>query len=263
LRISLISLILSKIPIWFSNNILNREVFVSTTTQVLTSETSRNAISNEVVTLTQDSFPIIGTAAAPIIEKVVVGVLDTELFTNIFTKLSEEIYFQLTSPTPRPLEIKIGEILSFIQPFIEDQNPELFENIPTKITLIGPNEIPSLNSFATSLAILGPLSLIGGLVIVGGLWMRITEKRHYFISIGLVIAASGFLVASLIPVVGNILTAKLSSPNGVIIMTELYKTFTATLVDVSLAVMILGLVVAFFAKFIKRDIFKLPQKKTK
>ena len=35
--------------IWFSNNILDRENFVNTTTQVLTTEASRNAIANEVV----------------------------------------------------------------------------------------------------------------------------------------------------------------------------------------------------------------------
>lgn len=249
--------------IWFSNTIFNRDNFVNTTTQVLTSESSRNAISAEVVELTQESFPIIGTAAAPLIEKVVGGVLATDLFTNIFTKLSEEIYYQLTTESPKPLELAIGQVLNLIKPFLDDQNSELFDQIPSKVTIIGANEIPSLYNFSQVLAILGPLSLIAGLAIVGLLWMRILDKRHYFIIIGLAVATSGFLVFSLIPILGNFITSGISSANGIFIINELYNAFTKNLVDFSLLVLILGLLTAFVAKFVKRDLFKLPDRSSK
>lgn len=245
--------------IWFSNTILNQENFVDTTAQVLTSEPTRNALASEVVVVTQEKFPIIGTAAAPLIEKVVVGVLDTDLFSNIFRKLSEEMYYQLTTASPRALELNVGQATSLIKPFIDDQNAELFDSIPAKITLIKANEIPSLYNFSQALAIAGPLSLIIGLVLVGLYWTRISNKRHYFVIVGLLSAMSGFLVFSLIPVIGNYLTSSVSSTNGIFILTELYNAFTVELVNFSLAVLILGLFIAFIARFIKKSVFKLPE----
>lgn len=249
------------INIWFSNTILDRENFVNTTTQVLTTEASRNAIAEEVVTIVQKNAPIIGTITSPIITKIVVGVLDTNLFLTIYTKLSEEIYFQLTTPNPSALEIELGEVASFIGPLILDQNPEFLNNFPNKITIIGKNEIPSLYKFSNYLSILGPILFISGLAIVGLIWRRSIDKRNYFISLGLITATSGFLVFALIPVVGNLITSGLSSPNSIFIITSLYSTFTKTLVDFSVAVLVIGLFSAFAAKFVRRSVFRLPVKK--
>lgn len=244
--------------IWFSNTILNQENFVNTTTSVLTSEASRNAIASDVVEVTQDNFPIIGTVTAPIIEKVVVGLLDTDLFSKIFTNLSEEVYFQLTTSNPKALEINIGGIIALIQPFLQEQDQELISNIPQKITLIGENEIPNISSFANTLALVGPVSLIVALLITGLVWRAFSNKRNYFIVLGLVGAASGFLVYSIIPVVGNYMMSGISSSNGIYIATSLYNAFTTDLVDFSLAILLAGLFTAFVAKFVKRSAFKLP-----
>lgn len=246
--------------IWFSNTILNQENFVNTTTQVITTEESRNAIASEVVEITQENFPIIGSVTAPLIQKVVVGILDTELFTTIFEKLSEEIYFQLTNPNPKPLEINIGGAISLIEPFLDDQDTELFANIPDKITLIGENEIPNISQFANTLAIIGPISLIAGLILIGLIWRMITNKRNYFIAVGLISAASGFLVFSLIPVIGNYIASGVTSANGLYIINELYAAFTQKLVDLSLAVLVIGLFTALIAKYVKRSALRLPQK---
>lgn len=249
--------------IWFSNTILNQENFVNTTTQVITTEESRNAIASEVVEITQENFPIIGSVTAPLIQKVVVGILDTELFTTIFEKLSEEIYFQLTNPNPKPLEINIGGAISLIEPFLDDQDTELFANIPNKITLIGENEIPNISQFANTLAIIGPISLIAGLILIGLIWRMITNKRNYFIAVGLISAASGFLVFSLIPVIGNYIASGVTSANGLYIINELYAAFTQKLVDLSLAVLVIGLFTALIAKYVKRSALRLPQKPSK
>lgn len=247
--------------IWFKNNILNRENFVNTTVSVLSTEETRNAIADEVVGVVQQKAPVIGQITAPILTKVIVGVLDTDLFNNVFNKLAEEIYYQMTTSNPRPLEIKTGGIAVLISPLLADQNPNFLKNFPDKIVIIKQGSIPSLYQFSNILSILGPVLLIAGLILAGFSWIKTVNKRSFFVVFGLTLAATGFIIYSMIPVVGNYITSSLSSPNAILILTNIYDAFTYKIVDFSLYVLVIGLVLAICAKFLRKSLFKLPKKR--
>src|SRR4051812_48027756 len=82
---------------WYSNNILNQEKFVNTTTQVLQKESVRNAISTEIIDTVKARRPIVGAVGAPLLTKIIAGVMDTDVFANVSTRVATEIHLQLTS----------------------------------------------------------------------------------------------------------------------------------------------------------------------
>jgi hypothetical protein len=246
--------------VWYSNNILNQENFVATTTQVMNSETVRNAISNQIVETVKIRRPIIGSFTAPILTKVIAGVMDSNLYASINTKVAQELHLQLTSANPRELGIELKPMKDFLTPLFEKTDSDLLKSIPDNIIVIRKNQIPSLYQFGTILTLLGPILLIAAIFIMVIIWRKISDKRNYIAILSLCFAASGLLVYFLVPTLGNYLTAQADSVNVATIINEIYVAFTASISQFAINMLMGGLVVAVMAKFLKRELIRFPQK---
>jgi len=245
---------------WYSNNILNQEKFVSTTTQVLESENVRNSISNEIVDTIKSRRPIIGSFTAPILTKVIAGIMDSNLYANINTRLAQELHLQLTSANPRELTVELKPTKDLLTPLLERTDSELLSSIPDKIVVIRRGEIPSLYKFGTTLTMLGPILLITSLIIFGFLWVKIADKRSYLVIVCLSFAATALLIYFMIPTIGNIATAQASSANIAIIINEVYVAFTQAIADFAFKVVVVSVLIAILAKFMRRELFQIPQR---
>ncbi len=249
--------------VWYSNNITNKQNFVNKTTQVLQSETVRTAISNEIIDTIKQKRPLIGTLSAPVLSNVITGVLDTDLFANIYRRMAGELHLQLTSKNPRPLIIDVAQAKEFIAPLIVNRDATLIDSFPNQIVIIGKNQIPSLYLFGTYLGILGPLLLIAGLVMLGFTWYKSRDKRSFFIKLFLTISAYGVLIYFLIPTVGNYLVSNFQSINLAIIVNEVFNAFTDPIVNFSMGTIIVGFVGAVICFFLKKEHLKIKRKKKK
>jgi len=248
--------------VWYSNNILNQEKFVTTTTQILQSETTRNALSNEVIAVIKTKNPIIGTISEPLLVNLLSSVMDSELYTNVTTRMAKQLQLQLTSANPKELQIDLSPAKAVLNPLFERADSDLLNRIPDNIVVIRKNQIPSLYTFGTYLTILGPILLIAGLVILGLIWKKISDKRNYIVVLSLTFAASGLLVYFLVPAVGNYIVAQTDSTNIASIINEIYMAFTAPISQFSSYVLFGGIIVALMAKFLRKDLFKLSEKKS-
>ena len=246
--------------IWYSNNILNQEKFVNTTTQVLQSEQIRNAISSQIVDEVQQKRPIVGTIAAPLLTKIIAGVMDSNLYANFNTKIAQEIQIQLTSANPKEVYVNVKPTKDLLGPFINELDPEILSNVPDRIVIIKKNQIPSLYKFGTFVTVGGPILLIIGLVILGFIWRRISEKRDYIVVLSLTAGASGLLVYFIVPAIGNYLVAQTDSSNLALIINNIYVAFTAPISQFSLYVLAGGVFVALVAKIAGRELFRLPER---
>lgn len=247
--------------IWFSNNIINRDTFVSKTVSVLESEQVRNAISTELVDRVKERRPIVGAVTAPILSKIIVGILDTDLFDAVYRRMAEELHLQLTTKNPRPLVINVKDTAEFIRPLVERQNPDLIDNLPDQIVVIGQGQVPSLYRIGSILSVLGPVLLIVAIVILALVWRKVVQKRSFFTILGLIIAASGFLFYFIVPAIGSYAVSSAQSANTAIVIDSLFKSFTSPLVRLSLSAFVMGLLIAAVSAFLKRDLFRLPSKK--
>ena len=248
--------------VWYSNNILNQEKFVTTTTQILQSETTRNSLSNEVVTVIKTRNPIVGTISEPLLINILSSVMDSELYTNVTSRMAKQLQLQLTSATPRELQVELSPAKAVLNPLFQRADSDLLNRIPENIVVLRKNQIPSLYKFGTYLTISGPILLIAGLVILGLIWRKISDKRNYIVVLSLTFAASGLLVYFLVPAVGNYLVAQTNSANIATIINEIYMAFTVSISQFAIYVLTGGIIAALTARFLKKEIFKLPEKKS-
>ncbi len=245
---------------WYSNNILNQEKFVSTTTQVLESENVRNSISNEIVDTVKARRPIIGSFTAPLLTKIIAGIMDSNLYANVNTRLAQELHLQLTSANPRELTVELKPTKELLTPLFERTDSELLNSIPDKMVVIRRGEIPSLYKFGTTLTMLGPILLITALVMFGFLWVKIADKRNYIVIVSLSFAATALLIYFMIPTIGNIATAQASSANISMIINEVYVAFTYMIANFAFKVLVASVLIAIAARFLRRELFQIPQR---
>lgn len=247
--------------IWYSNNITNRQNFVNKTTQILQTENVRNAISNEIIDIVKSKKPLVGTISAPVLSNIITGVLDTDLFTAIYKRMAGELHLQLTTKNPRPLLIDVAQTKEFIAPLISGKDATLLEEFPDQIIIIKKNQIPSLYLFGTYLGILGPALFIVSLVMLAFIWLKSANKISFFFKLFITVSAFGLLIYFLIPTIGNYLIANFQSINLSIIVNEIFKTFTESLVKLAFGSIVFGIggvVLIFFFK--KGSIKKLKRK---
>jgi hypothetical protein len=245
--------------IWYSNNILNEEKFVSNTTKVLQSESVRNNISTEIIDTIKLKRPIIGSIGEPLLTKVVAGVLGSNLFAKVNTKIAQEIHLQLTTSNPRALTVDLKTTKDFLGPFVEIADPELLSNIPDQIVIVKRNQIPSLYKFGTYLTVLAPILLIIAVIILGLVWRNVTDKRSYIGILSLSFAASGLLVFFLVPALGNYFAAQADNVNTASIISQIYLVFTNPISQFAKILLAFGVLVALSARFLKKEIFRLPK----
>lgn len=261
--ISVIFIWIFFISVWYSRNILDSNTFVSKTTQILQSEQVRNSISNEVLERAAQRRPILGRVTQPILSKVVSGVLASDLFSNAYERIARELHLQLTSKDPRQISVNVSPAKNFVVLLTRDEDPQLVTNIPDEIILIRKNQIPSLYKFGTTLSILGPVLLIIGLILLVDLWRKFENKRTYIVILGLVFAASGFIVYGLVPAIGNYIAAHSDSANVANIIRQVYFEFTYSVSRWATYVFFAGIISAVSAQFLKPGIFRIPGKKNK
>lgn len=245
--------------VWYSNNILNQERFVATTNTVLQSENTRNAISNEVISVIKQRRPIVGVISEPLLTNLLSGVLSSDFYSNVTTRVAQQIQLQLTSANPREIGLDLRSTKNLLAPIFERTDSELLERIPDNIVVLGRNQIPSLYQFGTLLTLFGPVALIIALILLAAVWVKVSDKRSYITILGLSFAASGLLIYFLIPAIGNYAVAQANSVNIANIINEVYVAFTAPISSFALNITIAGVIVALVAKIVKKELFRLPK----
>jgi len=246
--------------IWYSNTILNQKKFVYTTTAVLQSEEIRSAISSQIVNSVQEKRPIVGAIAAPLLTNIITGVMDSNLYSNLNTKIAQEIQIQLTSANPKEVYFNVKPTKDLLSPILSRVEPELLRNVPDRVEIIRKNQIPSLYLFGTYLTITGPILLISALIILGFLWTRISDKRNYITILSLTFAGTALLVYFLVPALGNYIIAQTNSIEKSLIVSNLYYAFFNPISQTATYVLIGAIVIALIAKFVKKEIFRLPDR---
>ena len=265
--VSIIGIIVSVIfvwiflfSIWYSNNILNQEKFVATTSKIFQSENTRNAISNEVITVIKTKRPIIGSISEPLLSNLLSSVMSSELYTNVTTRMAQQLQLQLTSANPRELQVDLSPAKAILNPIFEKSDSDLLERIPDNIVVLRKNQIPSLYKFGTYLTVTGPILLVVGLILLGLIWRKISDKREYIVILSLTFAASGLLVYFIVPTLGNYIVAQTDSANIATILNEIYIAFTTPISQFAFYILIIGVVIALIAKFVRKELFKLPER---
>jgi hypothetical protein len=237
--ISALLLIIANSAFWFNNYIFNTANFTQLTTTALLSDSSRNAISGEIVDKALANRPAIRNAVQEPATKLIAGLLDANIAKNVLNRAVTRLQIAVTSKNPESIAIDLTSIKGTLNTVVTvansvsgktaDENSFDPNNIPDQIVLVDAQNLPNIYTLGTVLLWLGPISLLIGLLLLGyAIYQsrRSLEALSKTLALEGVIVMLGGVVAYLIgPLFQPIILAQVPDPNLRVVVTDIYQAF--------------------------------------
>lgn len=161
---------------WINHALFNQENFTQTASEVLLSDTSRDAIAQTIVDNTLADRPLVKRVIGDQATSFVSSILGSNLSENAVSGLISRSYAYLTSPNREAIAIDLTSIkqpIAGILSFVENQGRQVQFNadaIPDAIVILEADALPDFSGVVRSMLIFGLvfwlITIIGGLVFV-------------------------------------------------------------------------------------------------
>jgi hypothetical protein len=209
LTVATIFLLLAQSAYWLNHTIFDQRSFNNIVSTTLQSESSREAIAQNIINRALEDKPILRRTVGPQATQLVTGLLGTDLATQSFNTVIDRTYAYLTSENPQPIAIDLTSIkvpLSGLVSFAERLGREVTFDpsfIPDSIELFNPKNIPDFYSYSIALLWLGPLFWLSSFIIFATYIYRgrvVYAKRVYIVgSLFIAVSGIGLLFGPIIP----------------------------------------------------------------
>lgn len=244
-------LVVANSAFWVNRQIFDTNNFTTTAVASVTSDSSREAIANEVVDTALKDRPIIRQVAGPTAVKLVSSLLGTNQFNNILTVAVDKIQVYLTSENQESIVLNLSSIKSTLNSLIglagesNSQASTDLQNVPDQIVLVNADNIPSFYKYGLLFLWLGPISAIVALVLLAYPYIR-SRSRYYVVAVvqGALIAVMGMLAMFIGPLFRPPVLANIQSANMRVVVGNLYDAFIATFNSQSMWLIWGGVVIA-------------------
>lgn len=149
--------------LWVNHIVFNQKAFVDITTNVLTTQESRDAVAKIIVDQSLQNRPVANRLLGDRAVTFVSGLLGSDISEKILQNASGTVYGYVTSPNRQDIALDLSAIkqpLAAIVSFSESRGREVnFDPsaIPEKITLVKSDELPKVNEYIQKLLVLGAL----------------------------------------------------------------------------------------------------------
>lgn len=165
--------LLAQSAFWLNHTIFNQQSFTDKTTDVLTSQSSRDAVANGIVTRAFADKPVAQRVLGERATSLISGLLDTDLSHNAINKVATKFYSYSTSSDREDVAIDLTAIKTPITAVVavaENQGREVqFDPaaIPDEVVLIESEEFPDFSKSVQAALWLAPLFWLGTLLTLG------------------------------------------------------------------------------------------------
>lgn len=240
-------LLISNSAIWINNQIFNTENFTNTVTTTLTSESSRDAISQNITDRIFADRPIAKRIAGDFTTKIIGGLLATDQFGTVVSTAAEKMQVYVTSNDQQDVTIELGGIkdvitkLTTVAESLGRDTSINTENIPEQIVIVEESEIPDLYKAGVAMLWIAPITLIGAIILLALPYIKHwNDKRKTLIiqgSLIILVSFAGFLMGPLFkpPVISAI-----ENSNRRVVVGNLYDAFIATFNDQTVFLTLVG-----------------------
>lgn len=239
---------------WVSHTIYDTDTFAKITTTALTTESSREAIANEIVSQSFKSKPVLQATLGKSATKLVSSLLATDQAANAITKVSEKAQTILTSDKPDPIVFNLVPLkkgLVVISAIAERVDKPIEVNavdIPDSIVLLNRNEIPDLYKLNQKLLFLTPLCIFISVALLGYLLYSGREKIYkVLLQIGIMLTAVSIIGLATGPLIRPPVLSLVGKANARIVLGNLYDGFMAPFTSQMTSIGIIGIVIILFA----------------
>lgn len=253
LKIALLSglgvvlLLLANSAFWVNKVIFNTENFSQITTTSLLSQSSRDAISAEIVDQALADRPVIKNAIQEPATKFISGLLATSQVETGLQKVSSKLQIILTSQQKENVEIDLTGVKQTAAKLIDLAGKEgdttNSDKLPDRVTLVDVSQIPDFYKLGTLFMWLGPVTLIGGLLLLA--YPHIRDKKvklDLLIPQGLIVIAGWLIGLMLGPLFRPPALSQFGNINLRTVAENLYNSFVASFNSQIQTLLILGLI---------------------
>lgn len=254
LTIVAVLILIAQTAWWINHTIYDTETFSSITTTALTSESSREAIANEIVSQSFADKPVLQATLGKSATKLISSLLATDQATNAIEKVTTKVQTILTSEKREAITFNLVPLkqgLVVISAIAEraDRPIEVeASEIPDSITLIKENESPKLYKFNQTLLFLAPVSIFATIGLLGYLLYSGRNKIYkVLLQIGIMLTAVAGIGVITGPLIRPPVLSMVSNANARIILGNLYDGFIAPFNSQMATMGAVGVLVIVFA----------------
>lgn len=219
---------------WANRNIFETEKFTTTAVTALTSQSSRDALANEVVSQALADYPRLKSFVEDRASSFISGLLDSNVVERILTKSVSRLQVFMTSPKKEPVVINLAGVKDTVQRLItaagrEDEARIDPAQIPDQIVLLQPESIPNAYSIGVTLGWLAPLLLIVAVGLLAWPYVRYAPAyRWLLVRQGATLILFGLLALAIGPIFRPVVIQNVTNDNLRIVVGNLYDSFIAT-----------------------------------
>jgi len=218
---------------WLQFQILNEDRFAQSISDAATTESSRNAIANAAVDQILRNQPVALQVVGNPIQKVIAGVIGSDLFSQAINLLSHTVWRELLVRGGAGVTLDVARakpLLAGIFALLDSTNARTIDpsTIPDKVTIIPSGQLPDLR-WLRSVASLVTLSagIASALILAFTFWKAgEREDRLRLISVAgavLVLDATGIFL--LVIIFRSITLSQASTENGRVVLEQFFREF--------------------------------------
>jgi len=226
-------LLIANSALWVNNVLFNTEKFTNVSTSALLSESSRTALSSEVVDQVLADRPVVKRAIGEPATKFIAGLLDTIIAKSATDKVITKLQTAVTTKRPQNIELDLTGIKSITSKLINlagTDNPVPDEKrLPDTIMILDTSKIPNFYQYGTLFLWLAPVAGVSALIILA--YPHIKRKAltmGVLVWQGTALIATGLFALLVGPLFRPALLAQVENPNFRIVVGNVYNAFIAT-----------------------------------
>lgn len=235
--IAALLLFVANTAIWANRAIFDTNTFTTTAVTSLTSESSRQALAQEVVDRALADRPAIKSVVGGTATKLVSGLLGTNQFNAVLEKAVGKLQVYLTSNSQKSISLDLSGVKSTVEKLLTvadtrgantENATERVSNIPDELVLVNADNVPSFYTYGLVFLWVGPLCAIGALALLVYPYIRKRSQYYKIAAIqGSALAVAGLLSLLVGPLVRPPALASIQSPNVRVVVGNLYDSFIA------------------------------------
>lgn len=225
-------LLIAQTSWWISHTIYDSKEFATITTTALTSDSSRDAISKEIVDRAFSNKPLLRATVGKTTAKLLSSVLATDIASTAIEQSTERIQTVLTSSNRDPVELNLvpfKSVLVVISNIAEKSDRQInfkASDIPDKITLLNKENLPELYKIYRLMLILGPLCMAGVVAIFGYIAYKFKDNIYRAtLIIGGTLSVTSLIALVSGPIIRPPVLSLIDSVNTRVIIGNLYDGF--------------------------------------
>jgi hypothetical protein len=233
--IAALLLFVANTAIWANRAIFDTSTFTNTAVSSLTSDSSRQALAQEVVDRALADRPIVKNIAGNTATKLVGGLLGTSQFNAVLEKAVGKLQVYLTSNEQKSISVDLSGVKGTVEKLVgvandkganTDNVEDRLSTIPDEIVLVNADNIPSFYTYGLIFLWLGPISALLALGLLVYPYLR-DRTKYYKIAIiqGVALVVAGLVSLLVGPLVRPPALANITSPNMRIVVGNLYDSF--------------------------------------